>query len=71
MLSVKSRVGDHEWNQKDNTGYKIGVNNEKIFIDNNEANNPKKLAPGWLFMASVTSLLVLTVLAYVRWKSKQ
>jgi len=71
ILKLELKPGDYEWNEKDNSIYKLGANGERIFQDDTKANSPRAMLPGWLYMASVTSLLVLTILAYVRWKSKQ
>jgi len=71
MLEVKPASGDHEWNEKDNTGYKFGANGEKIFLDNSTVPRPRKILPIWLYPASITTLLILTILAYIRWKRKQ
>ncbi len=44
--------------------------NEKVYIASNK-HHQKVMYFGWLYMASVSSLLVLTVGAYVKWKRKQ
>lgn len=54
-----------------NIHYRVGPNGEKIYIDWSRPKNPMNLWPGWLFTATVASLLVLTVFGYVWWKQKQ
>ena len=54
-----------------NLYWHVGANGERIYVDITGKGNATNYWTGWLFMASITSLLVLTVLAYVRWKRKQ
>ena len=54
-----------------NLYWRVGANGERIYVDITGKGNATNYLTGWLFMASITSLLVLTVLAYVRWKRKQ
>lgn len=51
----------------------VEANGGRRYVDISGAGKGKatNYSTGWLFMASVTSMLVLTVLAYVRWKRKQ
>jgi len=55
-----------------NTGqwWTVGQNGERLY-EKPSSESQTSMVPGWLYMASVTTLLVLTVLAYVRWKRKQ
>ncbi len=71
FLGVKLNPGDYKWDEKTNSTWKAGPNGEMIYQDESGKNSPKHMWPGWLYMASVTSLLVLTVGAYVKWKRKQ
>ena len=71
MLEITPKSGDYEWHQKNNTSYKVGANGERIFLNTDPTNSAKAMWPGWLFTASLTSLLVLTIVAYVRWKQQQ
>ena len=54
-----------------NVFWHLGPHNEKIYDDRTVQRHLATMELGWLYMASVTTLLVLTVGAYVRWKQKQ
>ena len=71
MLSIHEEPGDHKQIGITGAMYEIGKNGEMIYLDASGKNNAKFMWPGWLYMASVTSLIVLTVGAYVNWKRKQ
>jgi len=51
--------------------YRLGEDGNRIPLNLKQPEKPHVDPFGWLFMASVTTLLVLTVLAYVRWKRNQ
>jgi|GEM_PF-3577794 len=70
FFNIKMQPGYHVKYSPTNEYWRVGQNGEKINIDLS-ANKKSTMSWGWLYMASVTSLLVLTVLGYVRWKSKQ
>lgn len=71
LLNVELSAGDYVWDESSKATYKVGAGGELIFEDVTGRNRPQYMWPGWLFTASVTTLLVLTVFAYVRWKRKQ
>jgi len=54
-----------------NVSWHIGPHNEKIYDDRTVVKHRTTMELGWLYMASVTTLLVLTMRAYVRWKQNQ
>ena len=59
---------------KDNmTGeiWTVGPHGEKIHNMEKSTVSQNTMYFGWLYMASITTLLVLTVGAYIRWKRKQ
>ena len=59
---------------KDNmTGevWTVGPHGEKIHNMEKSSASQSTMYFGWLYMASVTTMLILTVGAYVRWKRKQ
>ncbi len=53
--------------------YRVGPDNTQQLVVDKSDNKPQNHADlwGWLYMASVTTLLVLTVGAYLKWKRKQ
>ena len=71
QIAVSLASGDHMKDLPTNLTYLIGANSEKILLDTPNSNTLSKLWLGWLYMASVTTLLVLTVGAYIRWKRNQ
>lgn len=64
------KAGDSVKDAATNQLWQIGQNGERMYEDIT-GKEPVSMIPGWLYMASVATLLVLTVLAYVRWKRKQ
>ena len=63
-------IGDHNHNlDNEQHSYTIGDNQRK-YVEQT-VQSPYDLAKGWLYMASVSTLLVLTVAGYVKWKRKQ
>jgi|GEM_PF-4516048 len=70
LFNANLKLGDNVLEIPSNSRWTEGENGERIYRKGSAAQQ-NMMSWGWLFMASVTTLLVMTVLAYVRWKSKQ
>ena len=71
FLGVKLDPGDYKWDEKTNSTWKAGAKGEMIYQDYSVKNSPKTTTSGWLYMATVGTLLVLTIGAYIWWKRNQ
>jgi hypothetical protein len=70
LFDPKLRPGYYMKDAATNEFWKIGTNGEKVFIDISNPNHNDKMPIGWLFMASLTSLLFLSMGALWRRRAK-
>ena len=70
LFFVKPKPGDAVKESETNLYWRIGKNGEKIYVDISGGSRTSAI-PKWLYTPSIATLLVLTVLAYIRWKRKQ
>ena len=65
-------AGDHNENfRSKNSSYTLPDGSRKYVTLSNDNQSLFSLVKGWLYIASVTTLLVLTVGAFIKWKRKQ
>lgn len=69
LFEVKLRPGYHIKESETNKYWKVGANGERIPIDMNR-NEDGVMPLGWLFMTSLTSLLVLAAGVFLRWRRR-
>ena len=70
LFDVKFEVGDRVSDMLTGAWWKIGKGGERLYESDDSKSRQRTMPFGWLYMASVTTLLLLTVAAYVRWKRK-
>ncbi|GEM_PF-6805372 len=70
-VRVQMAPGSRLTDSATTASWRVGSNGEKMYIDKQNPQAQRTMFSGWIYIASVTTLLVLTVLGYVRWKSKQ
>ena len=71
MLNIKLASGDYVWQEATKATYKMSPSGELVYEDVTGRDNVKFMWPSWLYIASVSTLLVAVTGAYINWKRKQ
>jgi len=64
-------VGAHMRDGETRVAWRIGSNGEKIYKDTDNQSGQSSFLPSGFSTVIVAILLVLTIIAYIRWKRKQ
>jgi len=70
LFEASLKSGDNVLDMSSNLHWTEGKNGERIYRQG-FADQQGMVSWGWLYTASVTTLLILTILGYIRWKRQQ
>ncbi len=71
LFKVELVAGDHATDLITNQSWVVGFSGEKLYRNASTAKDASIMSFGWLYMVSVSTLLTVTVLSFVRWKRQQ